>query len=162
MSKKLLFTECCCIFVTSCSSACQYYPWELPSCCIDCCMVLTLEFCFGWRLSHIDWWLASFQIWHKDGSHSTLIGHSGQITAPCRLFGGGFKLLSSSDKGELMVRELSIHFIMYRLVKCSSYAARTLVTWHFCLQVCLSCWLALANKIKICRCQKVSTNHHFL
>lgn len=46
------------------------------------------------------------KIWHKDGSHSTLVGHSGQITAPCRLFGGNFKLLSSSDKGELMVWNL--------------------------------------------------------
>ncbi|XP_075544955.1 apoptotic protease-activating factor 1-like isoform X1 [Dermacentor variabilis] len=46
------------------------------------------------------------KIWHGDGSHSTLIGHRGQITAPCRLFGGGFKLLSSSDKGELMVWNL--------------------------------------------------------
>lgn len=46
------------------------------------------------------------KIWHKDGTHSTLSGHLGQIRAPCRLFGDG-KLLSSSNTGELLVWNLA-------------------------------------------------------
>ncbi|KAL1432739.1 hypothetical protein MTO96_012948 [Rhipicephalus appendiculatus] len=42
---------------------------------------------------------STVKLWHKDGSHSTLVGHHGQITAPCRLFGDDLKLLSSSDQG---------------------------------------------------------------
>lgn len=48
----------------------------------------------------------TLKVWHRDGSHRTLIGHRGQITAPCRLFGGNSKLLSSSDKGELLIWNL--------------------------------------------------------
>lgn len=50
---------------------------------------------------------STVKLWHKDGSHSTLVGHHGRITAPCRLFGDNLKLLSSSDKGELMVWNLN-------------------------------------------------------
>ncbi|XP_077558812.1 apoptotic protease-activating factor 1-like isoform X2 [Haemaphysalis longicornis] len=47
---------------------------------------------------------ATVKMWHKDGTHRTLSGHQGQITAPCRLFGdGSSRLLSSSNKGELLV-----------------------------------------------------------
>ncbi|KAL3222052.1 hypothetical protein MRX96_050115 [Rhipicephalus microplus] len=42
---------------------------------------------------------STVKLWHKDGSHSTLVGHRGQITAPCHLFGDNLKLLSSSDQG---------------------------------------------------------------
>lgn len=51
---------------------------------------------------------AMVKIWHKDGTHSTLSGHLGEITAPCRLFGDGTsRLLSSSDKGELLIWNLA-------------------------------------------------------
>nr|XP_037276898.1 apoptotic protease-activating factor 1-like [Rhipicephalus microplus] len=49
---------------------------------------------------------STVKLWHMDGSHSTLVGHRGQITAPCHLFGDNLKLLSSSDQGELLVWSL--------------------------------------------------------
>ncbi|XP_077518598.1 apoptotic protease-activating factor 1-like isoform X2 [Amblyomma americanum] len=52
---------------------------------------------------------ATVKIWCKNGSHITLMGHRGPITAPCRLFTDNYRLLSSSDKGELMIWNLKCH-----------------------------------------------------